>query len=556
MATRKKHIRTPYEEKRKEHRAAASRHVLVLEAQIKENDKRKLFHIANDLRVYGNHLTNIAQKRLSQLFRTKAYREALKQYHSAKSALSSLDKGTQKYNEIKKKAKIAADALEKCQAEYKLTFEDLRHDMAEISKGSKIKAVFLLSEAENVWAAVQSVLYRDGKHLNYAKRGELPLIRAKQIERGITLSFDNGSAQCKMGVIDTFTLIVKKNDSFAKNELACIEAFVSDPSIEEKAVAIFSETGIPQNTYRPCFVALKCVTIRGRLRVYAHITVEGDPVPKYTKSGDLKHPCGKGLVGVDLGPQSVAAVSDTSVILENLAERNSKSTKRHERRERLLLRALDRSRRANNKDRYNEDGTVKKGVCKPWKKSKQYRKKEACLKELRRKNALSRKYANNELANRIRAMGDDVTIEKSNAKALQKKAKPSTPEQGKKQKRRKRFGHSILHRCPGQLYAQLHSKFGDGHFHVVDNMYRASQYDHKSNTYNKKKLSQRWHSFDDSTKVQRDIYSAFLLLCHNDDFKTINQDICTSKFETFKKAHDKCVSDIKVRGHKVCNSGI
>lgn len=176
---------------------------------------------------------------------------------------------------------------------------------------------------------------------------------------------------------------------------------VSDLETEKKAVAIFSKTGIPQNTYRPCFVALKCVTIRGKLRVYAHITVEGDPVPKYTKSGCLKHPCGKGLVGVDLGPQSVAAVSETSVILENLAERNGKSTKRHERKERLFLRALDRSRRANNKDRYNEDGTVKKGVHKPWKKSKQYRIKEACLKELRRKNALSRKYANNELANRI-----------------------------------------------------------------------------------------------------------------------------------------------------------
>jgi hypothetical protein len=70
MATRKKHIRTPYEDERKKHRAAASRHVLVLEAQIKEDDKRKLFHIANDLRIYGNHLTNIAQKRVSQLFRT------------------------------------------------------------------------------------------------------------------------------------------------------------------------------------------------------------------------------------------------------------------------------------------------------------------------------------------------------------------------------------------------------------------------------------------------------------------------------------------------------
>lgn len=476
MATRKKHIRTPYEDERKKHRAAASRHVLALEAQIKEDDKRKLFHIANDLRVYGNHLTNIAQKRVSQLFRTKAYREALKQYHNASSVLSSLDKGTPKYHEAKEKVKDAADVLERLQAQYKLTMEDLRHDMAEISKGGKIKAVFLLSETENVWAAVQSVLYKSGKHLNYAKRGELPLIRAKQIERGITLSFVDGVPRCKMGAIDDFALIVKKNDSFAKNELACIEA--------------------------------------------------------------------------------VAAVSETSVILENLAERNGKSTKRHERKERLFLRALDRSRRANNKDRYNEDGTVKKGVHKPWKKSKQYRIKEACLKELRRKNALSRKYANNELANRIRAMGDDITIERSNVKALQKKAKPSVPEQGKKQKRRKRFGHSILHRCPGHLYAQLHSKFSENHFHVVDNMYRASQYDHKSNSYNKKKLSQRWHKFEDGTKVQRDIYSAFLLLCHNDDFKTINQDICISKYETFKKAHDKCISDIKTSGQKVCNSGI
>ena len=108
----------------------------------------------------------------------------------------------------------------------------------------------------------------------------------------------------------------------------------------------------------------------------------------------------------------------------------------------------------------------------------------------------------------------------------------------------------------GRCQAQLHSKFSESHFHVVDNVYRASQYDHKSNSYNKKKLSQRWHKFEDGTKVQRDIYSAFLLLCHNDDFKTINQDICISKYETFKKAHDKCVSDIKASGHKVCNSGI
>ncbi len=52
MTARKKHIRTSYEGNRKEHRAAASRHVLV-------------FYVADDLRIYGNHLTNIAQKRLN-----------------------------------------------------------------------------------------------------------------------------------------------------------------------------------------------------------------------------------------------------------------------------------------------------------------------------------------------------------------------------------------------------------------------------------------------------------------------------------------------------------
>ena len=556
MSIRKKHEPTPYEKERKKHRAATSRHVLIVEAQIEENDKRKLFHLADELRTFGNHLTNIAQKRLDQLFRTKVYRKTLDEYNKAKSKLNSLDEKNPKYGEVKDKAKTAADELSRLQAQYKLTFEDLCHDMAEISKNSKVTAVFLLSETENIWTAVESVLYRNGKRLHYAKRGELPIIRARQIERGIMLSFVNGDAWCRMSGIKTFKLKPKENDSFVKNELACIEAFLSDPEVEKKAVETFSATKIPQNTYRPCYIGLKCTTIRGKLRVYAHITIEGDPVPKYAKSGDLKHPCGSGPVGVDLGPQSVAAVSDSNVILANLAERNCKSTKSYENKEQRILRAMDRSRRATNKDRFNEDGTVKKGIRKPWKKSKRYRKMQAYLANLRRKNALSRKYANNELANKIRAMGNDITIEKSNIKALQKKAKPSTPEPGKKPKRRKRFGRSILHRCPGQLYAQLKAKFGEQHFHTVDDMYRASQYDHKSNSYKKKKLKQRWHCFEDGSKVQRDIYSAFLLLCHNDDFMTISQNICAAKYDTFKTAHDKCVSDIKANNLKICNSGI
>ena len=57
MAARKKHIRTSYEDKRKEHRAAASCHVLVLEAQINENDKRRDFCLQ-----HWNFVQKLSQK--------------------------------------------------------------------------------------------------------------------------------------------------------------------------------------------------------------------------------------------------------------------------------------------------------------------------------------------------------------------------------------------------------------------------------------------------------------------------------------------------------------
>ncbi len=39
---------------------------------------------------------------------------------------------------------------------------------------------------------------------------------------------------------------------------------------------------------------------------------------------------------------------------------------------------------------------------------------------------------------------------------------------------------------------------------------RLSQFDHKAVEYRKKRLSERWHVFDDGPQVQRDLYSAWL----------------------------------------------
>lgn len=51
---------------------------------------------------------------------------------------------------------------------------------------------------------------------------------------------------------------------------------------------------------------------------------------------------------------------NTEVGLKNLSERGN-SIQTSERRERLLYRAMDRSRRATDPQNYNDDGTVKKG---------------------------------------------------------------------------------------------------------------------------------------------------------------------------------------------------
>ena len=100
--------------------------------------------------------------------------------------------------------------------------------------------------------------------------------------------------------------------------------------------------------------------IGGRLRVYVHITVEGKAISKRRKDSTPRHYYGKGNIGCDIGTQTIAYTSNTEVGLENLAERGN-SIQHVERQKALILRAMERSRRAMNPNHYNENGTVKKG---------------------------------------------------------------------------------------------------------------------------------------------------------------------------------------------------
>lgn len=336
---------------------------------------------------------------------------------------------------------------------------------------------------------------------------ELSCIRAKQINRGIPMSVKEDNLQFKLGKI-MFGIQVK--DRFQKDEVDAVLLYLSEKEqIDKKAVERFQKDGYCMDTYRPCYATLVVKRIRGKYRVYVHLTLEGKAKPKYDRYGTLRHSYGTGRIGADIGTQTVAYTSDTEVGLKNLAERGN-SIEKSERLERRIYRAMERSRRATNPQNYHADGSIKKGK-KTWKYSKHYKKMKAKHTERCRRNAINRQLAIKEDVNHLRSLGDTFITEPKNASKLMKRAKETTKNKKGKIQRKKRFGKSIKNRCPGGFQSMVEKKFKvtGGRYIEVPNYYRASQYDHTVDAYRKKKLSERMYELGDGTLVQRDWYASF-----------------------------------------------
>jgi hypothetical protein len=202
--------------------------------------------------------------------------------------------------------------------------------------------------------------------------------------------------------------------------------------------------------------------------------------------------CSGQVVGLDIGPSTVAIVSDDAVGLEKFAPSVEQPWKTL----RVLQRAQDRSRRAMNPDNFNADGAAKKGARR-WAKSGRYVRRQHQLSELERCLAAARRRDHGELSNKVLGLGNLVQIEKVSYKGFQKN-----------------FGRSAKVRASGMFVSLLTRKAESAGGQVVElNTWklRMSQYDHITQVCTKKPLKQRWHTLGDSnTLVQRDCYSAFL----------------------------------------------
>lgn len=523
---------------------ASNKHVVSLEVCVSENNKRKCFHDADQARLANNKLTGIMKNNLEQLLRTKRYRKLKELYGKAKKAKD------------KEACASYASQMNEMQKQYNVTWDFCRTTMISIYKEYDLIAIFGTTQAEDVWTGVEDVLYGDGQTLHFHKRGNLPTLRAKEICRGIILSVRNDALWFKYKGIEAE---IKPQDNWERNEVdAIIHYMKHSDEIDHQAVKLYTdETGELFNTYRPCFASLKCETIRGKLRMFIHITVEGVSKPKLDDRGKPRHKYGVGQVGCDIGTQTIAYTSNKEVGLKNLSERGQ-SIEKSEKQEKKLKQKISRSQQAMNPDNYDKDGRIKKGK-KVWKKSNNYRRYQKRYRELCRKNAINRQLAINEDVNHLRELGNTFITEPKNAKKLQKRAKETTVnEKTGKINKKKRFGKSIQNRCPGAFQEQAKRKFEStgGAYIEVSNEYRASQYDHPSDTYIKKKLNQRMYKLSDGTEVQRDWYSSYLLF--NYDIKTgeIDKAKCKKEFKKHLKKEKALIKTIKTNRIKVLNSGI
>ena len=133
---------------------------------------------------------------------------------------------------------------------------------------------------------------------------------------------------------------------------------------------------------------------------------------------------------------------------------------------------------------------------------------------------------------------------------IEVKQKDGTVKVIQKYKRKKRFGRSINRRAPARFLLELERKLeavGGVYAEVDTKEFKASQYNHVTDTYEKIPLSQREKEIG-NRKVQRDLYSAFLIRNADLDFKHPDREKCEYEFEYFADMQDQLILKMKESG--------
>lgn len=383
--------------------------------------------------------------------------------------------------------------------------------------------------ASQVWGAFDRLFYGNGKAVHFKKRGDIRSLRGYSVagkSGGVEIIFCGSYVEWK-----GLKLPIKQD---ADNTY---------------------ETEMLQKRVKYCRIVKK--PGKSKPHWYVQLMLEGKPAVKYDKrTGELRHPVGDGEVGIDIGPQTIAYASKTEAGLQELADQ----VQNIEHEKRILQRKLDRSRRATNPENFAEDGTIKKGVRLNWVESKRYVRLQHELAQLQRQQAEVRKQQHTELANHLLSLGDRFYVEEMEWPSLTHRAKKTEiSEKTGRYKHKKRFGKSVGNKAPAMLIGILDQKLRslglDGVYKVSTSV-RASQFNHITGEYQKKPLGLRWNVMPDGRRIQKDLYSAFLLQHMNEAQDGFDIDALNLDYEDFVKLHNEIIIQLQNAPKTLSSMGI
>lgn len=370
--------------------------------------------------------------------------------------------------------------------------------------GSPLGAHELQKAATFAWRTFEHYRFGNAKKVRFKRRCDPVTIENKSNSFGLRLKDDKVLWGSKHTRPLEFPIIVRRNDTYAQ------QTFLD----KTKFIRFFERT------------------IRGKRRFFIQAVKEGTPPPKKRQYGE-----GKPAVGIDLSPSTLVAYSPEAAVIEEMApdcEGIEASLRR-------VNRAIDRSYRATNPEAYNENGTFKKG-CRlvP---SKRCQKLMAQRKELFRKQSAVRKQSHEKAANKLIAQSTDIKVEDAAVSSWTARAKEtSVNRKNGKNRSKKRFGKTVARRAPAMLLVIIDRKLkyrGYALKRVVSRKVKASQFDHSTGQYRKKRLCDRWCVID-GHRVQRDLYSAFLIShVTGKNLDSIDRKACCDDWMNFLRLQDE-----------------
>lgn len=468
-----------------------------------EDILEKRFEIGRHL---YNSILNVSLKRYNEMIKTKRWRENQVQIAN----IYKLEKDEKKRKKI---GKEYFDIRNEMLKEFRINEYSFHDDISNMQHHFKKNMDSFSAQkiASQVWKAYDKLLYGNGEQLHFKSYNDgLNSLEGKWNKSGIVYKIESNTLEWNK-------LKINVQSNFNDYEISALRDKI-------------------------CFCRIVRKFVRGKYKYTLQLVLNGIPPIKINKNtGEIKNDIGIGSIGIDIGTQTIAYSSDHNCKLYELAPR----VQNIENKKRRLLRYMDRSKRIMNPNNFNKNGTIKRSIKLEWSYSNKYIKAKNMLKELYRKQADIRKQDHNIMANEIIGQTDMVLIEKMNFKGLQKRAKNTTTnEKTGKFNKKKRFGKSLANKAPAMLMTIIKNKLkAKGGIFLEVNTFKvkASQYNHLNGEYNKKKLSQRWNYFNynnEDIKIQRDLYSSYLIKNVNSDLETINNDKCIEGFEKFLEFHN------------------